>query len=512
MLRYRAEFGYYAERGMEASQEEKNALNDLVTLQIQEALHTLREIHLQLKTKLKAFNEIWDSFPDFVAGEGLYEGIVHLLNDAQEHFNTHLPLIERKLLHLSLRRIKSEVDQEGRAVSYLLGVFRSENDNEAKRLLDGSSRLYKNLDNISEKQRNSIVVMTEKYMYQRFMMEEIVKFRQNELEGLSEEKEEHQKCYEKGCLKEVKENANDGRKENSKPLCPQESPGHWRSLLYRLYRSCFLNGRIVLIIIALPFMLTILGELLPEAYSWRLWPGQIGFGIYFLLAQLLMLGLVIGLFISAVQAGIRFMWNKRRNRDENIEAGTDSKRETRRLGIFELFIPKLFGMLFIAFPSMFLSDEAWSIACGAVPGLEFIISILFLLATYLFINHVMMKDIDERDIRDKRSKQVLSLGMLESFLMTMFFTIKMGRVMGSEIRGGIENVMGKLNIGDGGLIPIMMKISLWDGLGNVDWLKYILSLNMEIYPRFILFWTVQTLFIGVVLQMFLTKDKMVEID
>ena len=502
MLRYRIDFSYYIERGFNADEmsvDEKTALQISSEAQIRTIVHQLRDIHLRLENKIKALNDVWESYESFMASRGLYEIITGLLNDATELVSNHFPMVEREMLLHSIGSIKAEIDRDGQVISYVTSVFWTEDDDEARRILCGNSRISPLIGNSQENpfqnRQADIVRMTEWYMYQRFMLEDIARFRENRLQA--EPKELGARCAE--C-----------RPENAATPVQVEAykpPGIIPPFMLRFYRFRMLNMGFVAIIIIMPFILAALGH----GFHWRgigMNLGEFAFFAYMTGIEVVFIFLVLWMILVRLRQRIK-SWIKKRKHPDNQP---DRRPPYRRLGMFDLLLPKLLGMLFIAFPAMFLSDEAWKIAAGAHPVMNTILCALFFMISYLFVRHVMLRRISDPDQQRRRTWHVLSLGLLQSFLITSFFTITTGRSMGEGYP--VNKIYASLK--DWALfkaIPPKMEFKLGEHLTSLpDWATLMPGIDIVIHPWFILFWTIQTLFIGVVLQMFISRGSIVETD
>lgn len=175
---------------------------------------------------------------------------------------------------------KRAYEKDGRIISHLLAVFKSENDKEAYKILEGSSDLYGFVNN--GEVHDNIKAISEKYMLQRYMLNDIAVLRSekshispspNMSDNLTTDKDDESILEEK-----------------------KSKSGVANRLGWRIYRG-LLNGWIVTFIIGLPFVLTMIGIKIDEPLI-----GQFLFCIYLIIIQIAIISLL-------AYAGIRLIIN-----------------------------------------------------------------------------------------------------------------------------------------------------------------------------------------------------------
>ncbi len=567
IMRYPVRFQHMADKNMlleRPAPEEIEQLERIVDRKTELKVRNLREIHLQLENMLKEYGEIWDSFSNFMRGEELYENIVSLLNDATDQILKNMPMLERELLYLSVCSAKEKIERQGAVISYLCGIFRDKDDREAKKILTGLSRL-ENLG-VGEHDRRAIVDITEKYMLQRYMIGEIASCRVGEKGREEETNYRHEfcrNCPRTGTMRNSVESAGasreDAKSQSGQPRSRQKEKTALGSeqRVFSRSRSCLetiglkLYSLLINIIVAgtivgAPFAVACFGK----AAGNEIW-GKFAFGFYYISIQVLIYVAVFAAVGTFVCSRIPWLRDKLPERTEKPPKESDrtekspkesdrtekspresdrtekSPRESdrtekspkespgvrrKRLNLFDLFLPKLLGMLVLAFPSIFVSDEVWSIAAGGKEGLSILLMMLYVTGSFLFIKHSMLKDIEDPLDRDKRAGHIFSLGVLESFSISMFFTCQISRIMGSHLRGLFKEASEFAEAKASWFIymPESIHVKLPESILVWPPVEYFFSLDFVVYPKFVLFWTFQTLFVGVVLQMFVTKDKIVD--
>ncbi len=94
----------------------------------------------------------------------------------------------------------------------------------------------------------------------------------------------------------------------------------------------------------------------------------------------------------------------------------------------------------------------------------------------------------------------------------MFFTCQISRVMGSEFRGLFEKISELPGAKEALFkhLPTTIEVKLSELVSPPIFFDYFLSIDFVVYPKFVLFWTFQTLFLGVVLQMLIKREKIVK--
>lgn len=284
------------------------------------------------------------------------------------------------------------------------------------------------------------------------------------------------------------------------------------------YRRIF-NLWTALAIIILPYVIygltKIMDPTLPKFVS------QIGFSVYWSALNLMFVVIVLWLFLwmgsRALTDGV---WRLRAFSGYHRFAMPLFKNANRP----SMLLPKALGLVFLAYLGIGTSDETWRLASASTQHIiRFGLFCFFYLGgLYAFISRVLLRDwIIEKPEAHRRTRVLMSILLLQSFVVVFFFSGHWAGNFSNSITEVPKKTVSAAEAVDQG-----MKSTEQAGL---DWFAdkflpkqviiavqktepmYLLVRKerpeVVLYPRIILFWTLQVAFAGIVLQLFIGKDR-----
>ncbi len=175
----------------------------------------------------------------------------------------------------------------------------------------------------------------------------------------------------------------------------------------------------------------------------------------------------------------------------NACAGSDNS----KIKYKEFFLPKIFAMIFIAYSSMYYADALWSVTITQDLLFGTLTIVLMLIITYLILNLTLFPGVGFSSVsscgRRSRVLNVMAIGLLESFFLNLFNGIFMTKTMTHSTRACFSKLLAQSPSAD-----FLQSVTI-----------YLAGGAYEIYPYIILIWTFQAFCIGVILQVFIQKDK-----
>lgn len=244
---------------------------------------------------------------------------------------------------------------------------------------------------------------------------------------------------------------------------------------WSLYRS-LLRLPLVFLFCALPYLVfggITLGQ---SRLSFQVpdWLPGIVFAVYLGLAGLIVLAAVLGV--------IWFLVFKPGSNDSRTVSGD--------INPLSMMIPKLLGLLFVTASTLMITDEGWSLVSQAKIPILLMMVLFFASMLFVFIRQVLLQNQQiDQSVKNRRSINILSLILMESYCIALFFS----SIWGSILFETCED--------DPCHWPSFLPVRLDLQMG--DWVPYV-------HPGPILMWTVQIAFIGIVLNLFLTREKLVD--
>jgi hypothetical protein len=177
---------------------------------------------------------------------------------------------------------------------------------------------------------------------------------------------------------------------------------------------------------------------------------------------------------------------------------------------YDFFFPKLFGLIVIAIITIIGADENWAMGFF-IHSYSLWQILFFFIITFLFVRHSIVSSFS--DINEKKSItypslnrriwNVISIGIFESFVVVLFYESIYAKLMyeRAELSKVINMSCEKIFN-----IPKWTNIEIWRlSLQSFPLKKVMIGFS----PIFVLTAIVSVLFVGVVLNLFLNKDKIV---
>ena len=165
------------------------------------------------------------------------------------------------------------------------------------------------------------------------------------------------------------------------------------------------------------------------------------------------------------------------------------------LGCHDFFLPKFIAMIFIASMSIYYVEALWALTItnNLIYSAFVILSMLFV--TYWILDLTVFTGIKFPSAPSRKRKRILhliSIGLIESFLLSLFNGIFMTGIMVHSSRADFQALLKHFQASASYQQPVLV---------------YLFSHSYKIYPYIILVWTFQTFCIGIILQIFVQRDK-----
>lgn len=245
----------------------------------------------------------------------------------------------------------------------------------------------------------------------------------------------------------------------------QFAPGQNKRFLNLLYNPFFALG-----LIFGPFILFILDHYLGTSYlgEWAYW------------------------FIVSAIFPFLIIWGIIDHRDARRSMRNES---SEHIHYTNFLMPKMLAMIFVAYGSMYFADELWAISIMQSAFLGTVMIAIFLFFTFLILNKNMFANINLRSSKKKFSRitSIVSLGLLQSYLLNLFNALILTRKMTHPCRANFDKFLKAFD-------PEFFHNSVFSAF--LQWMEG------PIYPYLIIIWTFQTFCIGVIIQMFIQKDDL----
>ncbi len=214
------------------------------------------------------------------------------------------------------------------------------------------------------------------------------------------------------------------------------------------------------------------------------------------ITALLIPAIIISMIPFAFQK-IYLKFKDDKNKEKNLKAG---------LSVVDVFYPKMLGVIFIGFLASVTGDESWAIALNSTSYF------FWLLIFYLFITMAFLKkniidtvgDIKKQNNLpgiQQRVFRVFSIAVLQVFFISQFFIMQMSKLMLIRAESGkIFTISGSTVLN----IPKSIKLKVL--MPDITTLS--VHFKEIIFSPFMLINTIIViLFVGVVLQLYMNKEK-----
>ena len=172
--------------------------------------------------------------------------------------------------------------------------------------------------------------------------------------------------------------------------------------------------------------------------------------------------------------------------------------ESETIRYSDFFFPKMFALILIAYLTMFVVDEMWAVTISQNWIYGIIMLVTTLIISYWIIDVALFSKMNFNAHQDKKNKKkqriwnIISIGLFESFIINLFNAILLTAKMSYHTRANFVEVFQKFP-------PLLGE--------NASTYVLLFGKQFQIYPYMILIWTFQVFSIGVILQIFIQKDK-----
>lgn len=384
---------------------------------------------------LQGFQKIIESMPDLIKS----------YNKLKLWFIKELPVNHSSIIINSWldKKITAKEEEYDSARDFLFAIENNDEKKIIQKLGLYDEENFTTLESVKVPAFGNIVQIIERWMYHRFMLSELLKF-----------------------------------KVRNSSLSP---------FIANMMRGFFYKFRYVIGIIFLPYIF------------WMLSTAEVFKKLDTAAAATLKIYVVI-IFILALLAPILTLIMLISKKIKSRRAAPAQKKESiSGIQIYHLFYPKIAALLFLPTLAQ-LSDEIWSSGLGLGPfGL--LTALIYLVLTFWIIRAVIMGDISnvlESD-KQKRTFHVLSLSLLFSFAIQIFFMVIDGKTM--ALRTAYDVTVVKKIMG----IPRHIILNFSD----IPVFNYFLE-EIYLFPIMLLSFTAAVLFVGIALQIFISRDKLNE--
>ena len=265
---------------------------------------------------------------------------------------------------------------------------------------------------------------------------------------------------------------------------------------FAMLNNCLINIKFVTLIILLPFLWHVLaGPASSKLTELKVFKGCNFMGLFSSLSRLkgelyFVYLFVVGIAVFLATVGIVFV--------KIFKALKYNRRYKTKF-----FLPKLMGVIFVVYLNFALSDDFLVITHNINLSLKIMLIIIYLAVLYYFLDKFQYQDLEvEQAKKRKRIYNTISIGLFYSFVINLLlsFTYSSGLFLRniSEITEINKIVLSlgtevtNLNM----IEPVFAK-----------WVNTVPLPDLIVLPEVLIFWTVQMLFIAVILEFFLQKEK-----
>jgi len=179
-----------------------------------------------------------------------------------------------------------------------------------------------------------------------------------------------------------------------------------------------------------------------------------------------------------------------------------------RVSPWHFLLPQTMAAMFLAVFSSIPSDERWTLTIrGNLPA-QVVQWVLFLVVGFVFTREIILgeqfRTAQSPGRKNRRATELMSLAMWEAFVLVLFFSMTVGRIMASADRGVIDpEQMTGLSKAVGSVIPTEVHL----GAGFLQPASSRLEAGFWIHPRAIVSWTIQMFFFGAIFERIMGRSE-----
>jgi hypothetical protein len=178
------------------------------------------------------------------------------------------------------------------------------------------------------------------------------------------------------------------------------------------------------------------------------------------------------------------------------------------VSVWRFLLPQTTAAIFLAAFSSIPSDERWSLTVKGNLPVAVITWAVFLVVGFVFIREIILgnqfRGRGERILRNRRTAQVMSLSLWQAFVLAMFFTMTVGRIMGAGDRGNIDP---EAFVGMGRWIRQLLPIEVHLGSWFLEPAASRETAIFWVHPRAIVSWTIQMFFFGAIFERIMGRSE-----
>ena len=285
---------------------------------------------------------------------------------------------------------------------------------------------------------------------------------------------------------------------------------NYSSLLANLNK--LLINPLILIVILLPFLPSFAAEfrfLFSEIGTRKLF-AQICHELSRNLYLIYFFGLQILFYLGIIFILVRFIVKTIKIIGAKLFESETEKRQAQQTRLTynsEFFLPKLIGVIFVAYMNIILTNEIWQITFKTSIIVKLILVVVYLSFLYFFIKTTQFDNFTlSQKIKEKRIWNTISLGLAYSYITCLVFNLLYSKSFYCENKlkaEQAETTLDKLIFSNEQAFAVFQ-------LNMPDIIDSFFLTDFVILPESILMWTVQMFFIGVILEFFLQKEKIID--